>query len=185
MTETMTTGGAATTRSSGLFTTPVGRRAVAVAVVVLIAVLSFMFGVKTGNREIADFQNRLQIFQKDNTDLTAKNVDLQAKLGALQDKLNGVQAALDAITPSANKYQIGSNESLIVADGHLTIGLVGVPLWNNTVDLNINGKTYLAAAGDVINVTIEPSMNCRVKVMSFDALSAQVVVNATCAETKQ
>ena len=185
MTETMTTGGTATTRSSGLFTTPVGRRAAAVAVVVLIAVLGFLFGVKTGDREFADFQNRLKIFQKDNTDLTAKNADLQAKLGALQVKLNGVQAALDAITPSANKYQIGSNESLIVADGHLTIGLVGVPLWNNTVDLNINGKSYLAAAGDLINVTIEPSMNCRVKVMSFDALSAQVVVNATCAETKQ
>ena len=185
VTETMTTGGAATTRSSGLFTTPVGRRAVTVAVVVFIAVLSFMLGLKTGDREFADFQNRLQIFQKDNTDLTAKNADLQAKLGALQVKLNGVQAALDAITPSANKYQIGSNESLIVADGHLTVGLVGVPLWNNTVDLNINGKSYLAAAGDVINVTIEPSMNCRVKVMSFDALSAQVVVNATCAETKQ
>ena len=181
----MTTGGTATTRSSGLFTTPVGRRAAAVAVVVLIAVLGFLFGVKTGDREFADFQNRLKIFQKDNTDLTAKNADLQAKLGALQVKLNGVQAALDAITPSANKYQIGSNESLIVADGHLTIGLVGVPLWNNTVDLNINGKSYLAAAGDLINVTIEPSMNCRVKVMSFDALSAQVVVNATCAETKQ
>jgi hypothetical protein len=112
-------------------------------------------------------------------------LNLQVNLGALQAKLNQVQAALDAITPSANKYQISSNESLIVADGHLTIGLVGVPLWNNTVDLNINGKPYLAAAGDVINVTIDPSMNCRVKVMSFDALSAQVVVNATCAETKQ
>ena len=185
MTETMTTGGTATTRSSGLFTTPGGRRAVAVAVVVFIAVLSFMFGLKTGDREFADFQTKIQIFQKDNTGLTAKNADLQVKLGALQAQLKDVQAALDAITPSANKYQIGSNESLIVADGHLTIGLVGVPLWNNTVDLNINGKPYLAAAGDVINVTNDPSMNCRVKVMSFDALSAQVVVNATCTETKQ
>jgi hypothetical protein len=185
VTETITTGGTATTRSSGLFTTPVGRRAVAVVIVLFIAVLSFVFGVKWRHSEIADSQTKLQIFQKDNTDLTTKNLNLQVNLGALQAKLNQVQAALDAITPSANKYQISSNESLIVADGHLTIGLVGVPLWNNTVDLNINGKTYLAAAGDVINVTIDPSMNCRVKVMSFDALSAQVVVNATCAETKQ
>jgi hypothetical protein len=112
-------------------------------------------------------------------------VDLQAKLGALQAKLKGVQAALDAVMPSANKYQIGSNESVIVADGHLTIALVGLPLWNNTVDLNINGKPYLAAAGDLINVTIDPSMNCRVKVMSFDGLNAQAVVNATCEETKR
>ena len=89
MTETMTTGGTATTRSSGLFTTPGGRRAVAVAVVVFIAVLSFMFGLKTGDREFADFQTKLQIFQKDNTDLTAKNADLQVKLGALQAELNG------------------------------------------------------------------------------------------------
>jgi len=144
-----------------------------------------VFGVKWRHSEIADSQTKLQIFQKDNTDLTTKNLNLQVNLGALQAKLNGVQAALDAIMPSANKYQIGSNESLIVADGHLTIGLVGLPLWNNTVDLNINGKPYLASAGDVINVTIDPSMNCRVKVMSFDVLSAQAVVNATCAETKQ
>jgi hypothetical protein len=180
----MTTDRAATTRSSGLLTTPVGRFG-AGAVVLLIAVLSFMFGVKTGNREIAGSQNKLPSLQRDIANLTAKNADLQAKLGVLQAKLNGVQAALDAIMPSANKYQIGSNESVIVADGHLTIGLVGLPLWNNTVDLNINGKSYLAAAGDLINVTTDPSMNCRVKVMSFDGLNAQVAVNATCEEAKR
>jgi hypothetical protein len=186
VTETMTTDHAATTRSSDLFTTPARWfRAVVVAVVLFIAALSFMFGVKMGHREVAGAQNKLQNLQKDNANLTTKNVDLQAKLGALQAKLNGVQAALDAIMPSANKYQIGSNESVIAADGHLTIGLVGLPLWNNTVDLNINGKPYLAAAGDLINVTIDPSMNCRVKVMSFDGLNAQAVVNATCEETKQ
>lgn len=186
MTETMTTDRAATTRSSGLFTTPVGWfRAVAVAVVLFIAVLSFMFGVKTGHREIAGTQNKLQNLLKDNANLTSKNVDLQAKLGVLQAKFNSVRAALDAIMPSANKYQIGSNESVIAADGHLTIALVGLPLWNNTVDLNINGKPYLAAAGDLINVAIDPSMNCRVKVMSFDGLNAQAVVNATCEETKR
>lgn len=183
----MATDRAASARSSGFFTKPVGRfRAVAAcfAVVLVIAILSFMFGVNTAHREIAGFQNTVQDLQKINAKLTANNKDLVASLAELQAKLKGVQATLDAIMPSANKYKIGSNESLIVAGGHLTIGLVGT-LWNDSVDLNVNGKTYLAAAGDVINVTIDPSMNCRIEVTSFDVLKAQAVVNATCAETKQ
>ena len=73
MTETMTTDRAATTRSSGLLTTPAGwfvAFAACIAVVLFIAALSFMFGVKTAHREIAGTQNKLRTFRRMIANLT-------------------------------------------------------------------------------------------------------------------
>ncbi len=188
MTETIASDGPLRTsrRQSGFVTTPAGRFVAIAASVVLvlgIAIVSFILGVNTGDQEVAGSKSTIQRLQTDNGKLTTDNRDLQAKLVDLQAKLTSVQSTLDAIMPSANKYQIGPNQSLIVADGHLTIGLVGIPR-NDSVELNINSKQYPAAAGDIINVAINPSMTCRVEVMSFDVLKADVVVNATCGEAK-
>jgi tetrahydromethanopterin S-methyltransferase subunit B len=155
------------------------------AVIILgIGLVSFILGSNTGDREVAGSKNLLQRLQADNLKLVVDNKDLQAKLVELQAKLNSIQASLDAMMPVANTYEIGPNQSLIVADGHLTIGLIGTPR-NESVVLNINSKQYLAPAGDVINVAVEPSLMCRVKVMSFDVLKARVVVNAICTAAKQ
>jgi hypothetical protein len=70
---------------------------------------------------------------------------------------------------------------MIVADGQLTIGLVGAPS-NDSVNLNINGRQYSVVAGDVINFTLDLSTTCRVMVRSFDVSNA--VVNATCTPVK-
>ena len=71
--------------------------------------------------------------------------------------------------------------SMIVGDGHLTIGLVGSP-GNEGVTLNINGKQQTLAAGQVVTVAPDASTNCQLSVQSFDMFNA--VVNASCSGAK-
>ena len=70
------------------------------------------------------------------------------------------------------------NQSLVVAGGRVTVGLMGSPTIQG-VNVNINGKRQLAAAGDVITVNIDETRNCQVTVQSFDMFKA--VLHATCA----
>jgi hypothetical protein len=111
-------------------------------------------------------------------------MDLRTKLFEMQANLSSAQAALNAVMPATNKYEIGPNQSLVVADGQLRIGLIGTPR-NDSIELNVNGKQYSLAAGDILNGESDPSITCRVGVMSFDVLKANVVVNASCAQAKQ
>jgi hypothetical protein len=152
-------------------------------VILAVGFVSFILGVNTGDREVEGFKGAMLGLQGDNQKLTAANQDLQAKLVDLQAKLANAQAALNDITPSANVYQISPNHSVKAADGHLTIGLIGTP-GSDSVDLNVNGKQYAGSAGTVINIPVDPSMNCRLEILSFDVLKSDVVVNATCAAAK-
>ena len=70
---------------------------------------------------------------------------------------------------------------LIVAGGHLTIGLIGSPT-NQGIIININGKQQLVVSGDIIRVAPDPSTSCQVAVQSFDMFKA--VVTASCAAAK-
>src|SRR5262249_52285998 len=82
--------------------------------------------------------------------------DQTAREVVLQGKLTAAQVALDAIIPSENTYNVKPNQSIIVADGRLTIGLVGPPT-NESININVNGKHQSAATGDVINIAQDPS----------------------------
>ncbi len=99
----------------------------------------------------------------------------------MQAKLDGVQATLNAIMPAANTYNISPNQSLVVADGRLTVGLVGSP-GNESVTLDINGKQQTASAGQVISVAPDAATDCQVQVQSFDMFKA--VLTASCAPAK-
>ena len=100
---------------------------------------------------------------------------------SLETRLKRSETALHEIRPSENTYNINANQSLVVADGKLTIGLVGAPSING-VRLNINGKQHMAVSGDVFDVTPDPETKCSVKVQSFDMFEA--LINATCAKAK-
>jgi hypothetical protein len=155
---------------------------VAGAVLILVFTIGgYKLGRYNGDRKIEEIQAVNGALHNDNQMLTAQNADQKAKLAGLQDKLTSVQAELDAITLPENTYEISPNQSKIVAGGHLTIGLVGSPT-NESVNININGKQQSAAAGDVINFGLDPSMTCRVRVRSFGMFKA--VVTATCADVK-
>jgi hypothetical protein len=99
----------------------------------------------------------------------------------MEAKLKSTQATLDSIMPSANTYIIDPNQTLIVGDGHLTVGMVGAP-GNDSVLLNVNGKQQAAAAGQTISVSPDPATQCQLSVQSFDVFKATLV--ATCSSAK-
>jgi hypothetical protein len=130
----------------------------------------------TQERDAAIIQLRTDV-QK----LDGQITDQNGKLAALQTKLTSVQAALEAIMPSANTYTIQPNQSVIAADGRLTVGLVGPPT-NEGINVNINGKQQLIAAGDVVHLAPDSSTSCQVEVQSFDMFKA--IVTASCTAAK-
>jgi hypothetical protein len=83
--------------------------------------------------------------------------------------------------PSQNTYNINPNQSLIAADGRLTIGMIGSP-GNEGINLNVNGKQQKVSAGDVIRVSPDAATACQVQIQSFDMFKA--VLMASCAAAK-
>ena len=132
-------------------------------------------------RDIIDSNQRVLKFRSENNNLKSQNADQDGRLAALQDKLKSAQDALDALIPAENTYNFNPNQSLIVAGGRLTVGLVGPP-GNEGVNINVNDKQYSASAGSVINITLDSSTTCHVGVESFDAFRA--ILTASCAEPK-
>jgi hypothetical protein len=132
-------------------------------------------------RDIIDSNQLVLQSRSENQELASQIADEGAKLAALQVKLKSVQDALDAIMPAENTYSFSPNQSMIVANGNLTIGVIGSPS-NEGVNININGKMQSAAAGGAIKIPIDPSTNCQVVVRSFDMF--KVVLTASCAAVK-
>jgi hypothetical protein len=61
------------------------------------------------------------------------------------------------------------------------VGLVGPPA-NDSVVLNINGKTQSVSAGQTLSISPDPTTKCQINLQSFDLFKA--VVAATCAAAK-
>ena len=146
---------------------------------ILAAIICYVIGLNVGYLDIAGARQLIQQLRADNQKLKTEIADLNATQVALQNKLSTFEAALDEIIPSKNTYNIKPNQSMIVASGRLTIGLVGPPT-NDSVNININGKQQAMATGDVIKVTLDPSTTCQVRVQSFDMF--KVVLNASCGQ---
>lgn len=107
-------------------------RLVAIVLVVMASIAGFgrVYGrliaagaMQERNRAV----NQLEI-QAQRLELERTDQDIQ--VSALQSQIEDLQAHLNAIMPSKNMYSINPNQSLLVADGHLAIGLVGGPLSN-------------------------------------------------------
>lgn len=164
--------------------TPTGQvfRILAYPVFIIAVIVSIYYiGRGVGTHEINTATSRVVQYQGENQKLVAERAKQTATLTELQVKLKEVQARLEMITPSENTYDVSPNQSLIVADGHLTVGLVGTPK-NEGVDINVNGKQQSVVAGDVITVALDPSTNCQVKIQSFDMFKA--TFTATCTAAK-
>jgi hypothetical protein len=107
-----------------------------------------------------------------------KSDSLSAELTTMETKLENAQAALDSIMPSPNTYTIKPNQTLIVGDSLLMVGLVGTP-GNEAIMLNVNGKQQPLAAGQTINVAPDPATQCQLSVQSFDVFKATLVAACT------
>jgi hypothetical protein len=145
------------------------------------AVGGYMFGLNLTYRDLAVAREQLQLLVPENQRLKKAIIDQNAKLAELQGKLTSTETALHSIMPSENTYNISPNQSLIVAGGRLTIGLIGSPT-NESINININGEPKSVASGDVIHIALDPSTSCQVGVQSFDMF--KIVVTASCAAAK-
>ncbi len=146
-----------------------------------VAIGGYIFGREIVYHDIVAHENTIQQLRSDVQKLLAEITDQNAQFAALQTKLASVQAALDASRPAQDTCEVSPRECVSVADGHLTIGLIGSPT-NEGVNINVNGKQQSAAVGDVIHVAVDPSTTCQVRVQSFDMFKA--VLAASCAAVK-
>jgi uncharacterized protein YlxW (UPF0749 family) len=137
-----------------------------------------LYGRYLSSRETRGRDNAIEELRVESQKLKKQSDGLSAQITQLQTKLANAQATVEAIVPSKNTYNFNPNETRIVGDGHLTIGLVGSP-GNDSVTLNINGKQQTVPAGQVLNV----APDCQVGVQSFDMFKA--VLTASCGGQKQ
>ena len=157
-----------------------------VSIAVIVSVLAILigghlYGRFLSARDLGGRDNAIQQLSAQGQKLKAHADNLSAQVTNLQIQLSKTEAALEAIMPSANTYDIHPNESVIVGDGHLSLGLVGAPN-NDSVVLDINGKQQTVSAGQNITVAADASTNCRVQVQSFDVFKARLT--ATCSGNK-
>jgi hypothetical protein len=154
---------------------------VAVLLVVGVGIGGHIYGRQLARGDTQERDTAIIELRADVQKLDGQINEQNGKLAALQTKLSSVQAALDAIMPSEDTYNILPNQSLIVGDGHLTVGLIGSPT-NDGINININGKQQSVAAGDVVRVTPDPSTNCQLQIQSFDMFKA--IFTASCTNAK-
>src|SRR5262249_36532568 len=152
-----------------------------VSLMVVAAFAAFIYRGWVDNQDIIDSRDLVLQSRAQVGELNARLPGQPAQQRALQGTLERVQAALDAIIPSRNTYNFSPNQSMILAEGRLTVGLVGPPT-NERVNVNINGKQHSAGAGDVIHFALDPSTACRVPVQRFDMFRA--TLKASCAAPK-
>jgi len=160
-------------------------RVLLVLIIVLLmvggAVGGYLFGLNLTYRDLASTKEQLELVRPETQRLKRAIVEQNAKIVGLQADLTKVQNALQEIVPAKDTYVIHPNQSLIVANGLLTIGLVGPPT-NESITVNVNGKQQLVAPGDIIRVTPNGSTPCRVAIQSFDMFEARV--NVSCGAEK-
>lgn len=142
--------------------------------------IGYVFGTNISSFNSATANDLIQQLRAESQNLKRQVLDQNAKLGETQAKLTSVEAVLNEIMPSENTYSLKPNQSVAAAGGHLSIGLIGSPT-NESININVNGKQQPAATGDVIRAEVD-SMNCQVRVQSFDMFKA--VVTAFCGAAK-
>lgn len=150
-------------------------------IAILVGIGGYVVGLNIAYLDIAAARQAIQTLRADNQKLKTQISDQNATQVALQNKLTTTEASLEAIVPSKNTYDIKPNQSMIVAGGRLTIGLIGSPT-NESVNININGKRQSAATGDVIKIALDPPTTCQVRVQSFDMF--RVILAASCAQSQ-
>src|SRR5262249_59391987 len=85
------------------------------------------------------------------------------------------------ISPPTNTKKINPKQTPIRATALLTGEMVGPPA-NDSVLLNINGKSQSVPAGETLSITPDPATRCLVNLQSFDVFKAVIV--ATCGAAK-
>jgi hypothetical protein len=155
---------------------------VRVLIVIVAAVAAFLIGRAFGYHDVWQRDAIIQGLQANGQKLEATLAARTADLTSLRAQYADIEAKLEAIVPTKDTYSVDPNHSVLVADGRLSIGLIGAPT-NEGVSLNVNGKQQTVAAGDIVRVVLEPATTCQVRIEAFDMFKA--LVTATCAAKPQ
>jgi hypothetical protein len=169
----------------GLIMTARGRvflLVISVAIVAAVAIFGQFYGQHLAYGAMQDRDSAIRELELERQKLELEKSSQMSNMKDMHTEASRLQAQLDAIIPSKDRYNINPNQSLVVADGHLTIGLVGAP-GPNGVEININGKRQMAVVGDVIHVAPDPSTACDVEIQSFDMFKAQFTASCATAKT--
>ena len=156
-------------------------RALVLLIILAAAVGGYALGVRVAHHDNAETAQLIQQLRSEGQKLKKQIADQAASLVSLQAKYGDMETAMHAMKPAQNTYDLKPNESVIAADGRLTLGLVGSPA-NSSIDININGKRQTVAPGDIISVAPDPATKCLVSIQSFDMF--QAAVNASCTTAK-
>jgi hypothetical protein len=172
---------APTRRRRRLFPTDNNRVVVIAACVIAILCIlvgGHLYGRYLSSLDLGGRDNAIEQLRDQNQKTTRQLDAKSAEATELQAKLDKVQAALNALMPSQNTFNIQPNQSLVVGDGRLTVGMVGSPS-NESVTLDINGKRQSVDAGQVVDVALDSSTKCQVEVQSFDMFKAVLLASCT------
>jgi len=147
----------------------------------LIFLVVFVVGLLVGRaihyHDVAKRDAAIQQLQKTDQQLETTVNQQNTDLVSLRNQVASLRAKLDAIMPSENTYNIDPNHAIMVADGRLTIGWVGLPTVDG-ITMNINGTPQSVAVGDIIRVSPDAATACELRLQSFDIKLARF--SATC-----
>jgi cell division protein FtsB len=152
-----------------------------ITTVIGILIGGYLYGQFLSARDLGGRDAVIEELRTENQKLKRSIDEKQAQLTTLQGMQDAARAALEAIMPAANTYNIIPNQTLIVADGHLTVGMIGSPA-NEGVMLSINGKQQTVTAGQIVTVAPDASTHCQLSLQSFDMFKA--TINASCPGAK-
>ncbi|HZQ11623.1 MAG TPA: hypothetical protein VFB31_02305 [Pseudolabrys sp.] len=153
------------------------RRLLTILLLLAALVGAYVIGLENSRVDLANAKQLVLQLQAESQKFKEQIADQTSRLVSLQSTANRLNAKLNELMPAKDTYQIAANQSLIVANGRLTVGLIGSPT-NQGIALNINGRQQMAASGDVVEVAVDPSTTCHVRVQGFDMFQARIT--ATC-----
>lgn len=146
----------------------------------LILIATYTVGWQYGVRQTTnEYKIENSKLQKESQQLTSDKSSQATQITTLQDQAKTLRARLDVVMGPLGTFDMNPNESMVIAGGRLTIGLVGSPS-NDRATLNVNSKQQSMASGDVVSVHLMTT--CQVELKSFEMLKA--VVATTCVEVK-
>jgi len=137
-----------------------------------------MIGRGFGYHDVATREATIRRLLKEAQDLEATINQQYTELLSARNQSAVLKAKLDAIMPEENTYNIDPNHAIMVADGRLTVGWVGLPSVDG-ITININGTPQPMAVGDIIRVSPDAATTCEVRLQSFDIKLARFTANCT------
>jgi len=159
------------------------RRALLIAFIAALVLGSYVLGLELAHRDVAATSQMIQQLRAESQKLNKQVAEQAASYAALQAKFASAQTAMNEMKPADNTYDLKPNQSILVADSRLTLGLIGSP-GNDSINININGKRQSAAPGDVISVAPDASTACQIAIQSFDMFHAMVTASCTPAKAR-